>query len=302
MIVFILGVARTGSKIYKNILNENSDIDIIEELQFLVPAFIRKDVYSYMNEINVKNKDKYIEELLCLFYSKNIDGPFWLNDQGIGIIEKSRLRKQLRKYKISIDNIMRILMYEHAKIKNKKNCGAKFPVNIAYSNVLYEMFPNEKYIHIIRDPRAIYPSMLRNHISYFSEKNRKYKYLRPIIPFLSFIYLIYQYKLSYNFHITHNGSDNYHLQKFEILIIEPKKSLLNICEFLDIEFKESMLYPPVVDSSYNNKERKRGFDKKTLIRWKSELDYFIEVLITMFLKKEMKYFGYCARARLGEGI
>ena len=41
---FIVGMPRTGSKIYKNLINDNTDINISAEIFFLTPPWIREDV------------------------------------------------------------------------------------------------------------------------------------------------------------------------------------------------------------------------------------------------------------------
>ena len=53
--VFIIGIARTGSKIYKNMLNKYSEINILNELHFLSPKWIRKDFRWFVkNSLKLK--------------------------------------------------------------------------------------------------------------------------------------------------------------------------------------------------------------------------------------------------------
>ena len=86
--------------------------------------------------------------------------------------------------------------------------------------------------------------------------------------------------------------DNYYISRFEDIVSQPEKHIKQLCEFLKIDFKENMLYPSIVDSSYNDSKKKIGFDKKTLSRWKNQISPKSEVIIKLLLKNEMKEMGY----------
>ena len=69
--LFIVGVARTGSKVYTNILNQSEECNIALELQFKVPRLIRKDVSRIIKAVlpdfsNKSNIPKLSELLVNL--------------------------------------------------------------------------------------------------------------------------------------------------------------------------------------------------------------------------------------------
>lgn len=285
--VFIIGIARTGSKIYKNILNEWSDIHVSNELHFLFPPWIMKDFRTYVDEkIGNLKIDSNIPPLINLMYSGALNGTFWKGE--IHNINREKLEKRILESDRSYRSIFKILVEESAKAKNKKIAGAKFPVNIVYVPTLVQWFPNAKFVHIIRDPRAIYVSMVLKDIKNFNVKSKIVKF---IIALGRLIYLIWQFKMAAKIHRKYRNWDNYYLSRFEDIVSEPEIYLRRLCKFLEIEFKEEMLYPPVVDSSYYQKKNK-GFDKDALIRWKNHISPITERIITLILKKEMKEFGY----------
>lgn len=296
--VFIIGIARTGSKIYKNILNEHSEINILNELHFLAPRWIRKDFRyyfkRYFGNINSKND---VSKLIDIMYSGKLNGSFWTtkswNVKGVQNsiigVDKNTLKRELLNSNYSYKEIFKILVEQHTIARNKNRGGAKFPVDISFVPTLMGWFPESKVIHIIRDPRAIYTSMV--HMDKRSFVN-KYKLKNYIINIKRFIYLIWQYKLAVKIHKRYSGNNNYYLSRFEDIVTEPEKYLKKLCEFLKINFQEDMLNPNVVDSSYKNIEKKTGFDKKALNRWKDHISPKGEFLIKLLLKSEIKEMGY----------
>jgi len=105
-------------------------------------------------------------------------------------------------------------------------------------------------------------------------------------------YLWRQYKQAVRIHKRYRNMDNYYLSRFEDIVLQPEKYLKQLCDFLKIDFKENMLYPSIVDSSYEKSRKKIGFDKKTLSRWKNHISPKSEALIKLLLKNEMKEMGY----------
>ena len=284
--VFILGCARTGSKIYMKIINDYSTINITPELHFLTPFWIHKDFVSSVKE-NIRDleKDSNIPKLIDFMYSSNLEGSFWKSIKNRNL-DKKNLENKIMKSDRSFENIFRILLEEHAKSKNKKIPGAKFPVHFSYISKLLKWYPNCKIVFLIRDPRAMYAS---NAVGFIKESWSNYRatLIRVKIFMLTIIYFIWAVKI----HKKYLNLKNYRLFRFEDIISEPEKYIPKLCEFLEIEFESEMLYPSVVDSSYH-KEKKRGFDKETLYRWKKHTSPITANLIKLITRKQMKEMGY----------
>ena len=106
------------------------------------------------------------------------------------------------------------------------------------------------------------------------------------------IFLYIQYKQAIKIHKKYKINKNYYLSKFEDLITNPELNLKRLCEFLDIDYKEDMLHPPIVDSSYGKSLKKQGFDINTLDRWKNFISPVSELLIRILLRSEMREIEY----------
>jgi len=283
--VFILGIARTGSKIYQNILNTESEINIMMELHFLAPRLIRKDFrFTVEKKIRDLKVDSNIPKLIDLMYSNTLEGTFFKipNEsfdpkKRIVGLDKEKLKERILESDISYKSIFKILLEEHSWLNEKKIGGGKFPVDISYLPTLLEWFPDSKIIHIIRDPRAVYSSMTLGEIKKISSCNRFKKY---IISIKRFFYLWYQYKQAVKIHKKYRDFDNYYLSRFEDIVTQPENYIKQLCDFLDIDFKKGMLYPPVVNSSYEKSNKNLGLDTKTISRWKDYLSPNVERAIT----------------------
>ena len=107
-----------------------------------------------------------------------------------------------------------------------------------------------------------------------------------------FVYLIIAYKQTVKIHVSFKNDDDYLLLRFEDVISGPEKKIERMCSFLKINYKETMLSPPVKNSSFFNNNKGTGFDEDTLTRWKSYINPRTDRLIQLILRKEMQGFNY----------
>ncbi len=287
-VCFIIGVARTGSQMLRYILNEWSPVHISDEIHYLLPPWIGKeDAKTKIGTIR-KKKNFSTNDLIDLFYSGAMYGNYWKDE--LPNIDKDLLKRLLDSCEILDDKcILRSLILSNALSNNKSIAGAKFPLNIMYSELLFEWFPEAKIIHLVRDPRAIYASMVKKDMK---NKGIKSKMGAVHIYLYRFFYLIQQYKKAAQIHQKHKNDKNYLLVKFEDLILQPEDTLRVITKFLDVEFNKNMVNPPVIDSSYTNNKVKVGFDKNTLYKWRGAAPQIFFKLVEILLKKEMSIFNY----------
>jgi hypothetical protein len=296
--LFIVGVARTGSKIYTNILNEYSQINVTSELHFLCPRWIRKDFrYHLRKSVGYIDSPNKVRDLINLMYSGKLNGTFWVqkssnasySPNNINALDKEVLEQEILNSTKSDKEIFRVLVEQHMIARNKKRGGAKFPVDISFVPVLMDWFPQSQFIHIIRDPRAIYASMVLRDMNTYSMLGNMKKFS---IGIKRLFYLRRQYKQAVRIHNNCKNMNNYYLSRFEDIVTNPEKNLRKLCAFLQIDFNDNMLYPAIRDSSYKKTERKKGFDTKTLSRWKDQISPRKERLIKLLLKNEMNEMGY----------
>ena len=86
--IFIVGCARTGSKLHADILNGHSQLNLVDELHYLAPWWLRRDFARAAASAGALKHDNNLSELLDQMYSGRLDIrlrkmprrslPFWL--------------------------------------------------------------------------------------------------------------------------------------------------------------------------------------------------------------------------------
>ena len=160
-----------------------------------------------------------------------------------------------------------------------------------YALDLIKMFPNAKFIHLIRDPRDNWASLKsgwdKKYHQYNDEQNRLLQSL------------IERGKLGLEF-AKHNqeilGSDCYKVVKFEDLTNDPENIMKDLAEFSGIEYSEDLLYPTRLGISWsgNNFEGakfKKPSNKNTN-RWRERIEEVEAQIIEYHFSDIMKYYNY----------
>ena len=294
--VFIVGIARTGSKIYLSMIKRNTDIDIVNELHYLTPWWVRSDFVSKAErQYGGLGTDQQVTAFVNSLYSRTFQGSFWNQNKdkgkptnGIISIKKEVLLERILRSNRTYKEILKIIIEEHAQSHDKTLGGAKFPVNIACVPTLMYWFPKAKYIHLIRDPRAVYCSQLKKSLTRkMSSKYQAYYYQAKVL-----FYIYNQFKHAGRLHSRCQGEGNYHLSRFEDVVGDPKPNMMSICDFLGVEMTEGMMKPNVVDSSYKKGNKEKGLDSSTLTEWTRHITPLTRQIINYLLKNEMAMFGY----------
>ncbi len=131
-----------------------------------------------------------------------------------------------------LDNAMRLYVYyimnEH--IRSAERLCAKDPNILSYIPYLSGLFPNSKFVCLIRDPRAVVFSLLG-------------LYKEPLNMAAAKKYFItwqqYYHKVSIDCIAV--GSSRCMMVKYEDLIVSPKETISKVTSFLGLEWTEDFL-------------------------------------------------------------
>lgn len=290
--IFIVGCGRTGSRIYKQILNNHPDIHISGEVHLKNPWYklLRRDNYS-----KLKRFRKHPNKLVKLCFSGKLNGNFWRQIQkDFKDYQKKELEKKYSSSDRTIKTLIQMLLEENSKMKNASIFGSKFPLHFYYTPILKKWWPDAKIIHVTRDPRAILASELN--------KGKKRKPNYPISERYSLLYdigiifyVLVQWAWSAKFHhyFDEIWSESYKLFKYEDMISNPEKKCRDLANFVNIEFEEKLLNIEVIGSSFNEGgPEKYGFDETRIYRWKKVLSKRKTKLMNLLLSRQMKRMGY----------
>ena len=93
-------------------------------------------------------------------------------------------------------------------------------------------------------------------------------------------------------HYQQRYPDNYYLLRFEDLVNAPHEQLKLLCDFLGIAYTDKLLNASVVNSSFVQARRVRGFDKSVADRWLNNIKPSTNKWFVFWCKKYLKQFEY----------
>lgn len=279
--IFILGVSRTGSKFYMQLLNSHKDVFISPELIFRHP--IKKDFYTLL-EVSLREGNS-VEKIVDKLFNFKERLPFTRTITKIGkkkIIKGLFLLKELTPYSI-FDYIIEL----SALHENKSIYGAKFPVHFRYSEELIDNFKDSKNLFLTRDPRAIYVSDLKK-----KKKESKGDYYRfkvkYFVKFFVLFYTIIEWRKSltvYEKCIRKYSSKRIKLMKYETVINEYKSVINDMATFINCSVDDFNLDEiKIVDSSYDG-----GISAD---RWKENINSLEKFVFKLLIGRKMNRYGY----------
>jgi hypothetical protein len=285
--IFIVGSSRSGTTLMARILSRHPDIHILNETHFMEEFCFEKNNFNTLTQ-----KDIYhlINKMLTIehkgYYSKNEIEKYQESETILNKLKKS--------FNQSFSSLISIFFIHEANKKGKSIPGDQTPRHIFYVNEIKEMFPEAKFINMVRDPRAVLLSQkfkwkagLRKSVPLF-ETVRTYLNYHPVI-------MSYVWKQGIKSSLSVKDSikkTSWIDVKFENLIDQPKANLSRVCDFLGIDFTDEMLNVPVSMSSTGTDEGKKGFSKNVSAKWISSLSSS-EVYFSEKINQDLiTHFGY----------
>ena len=285
--IFIVGLPRSGSTMWFNLITTNPRVFGINEMLFLTPPWRKDFRYFLRTSKGDLSKNENIRTMVDLMFSgrriPGIHGDFWYHEArnyDEQDLKESICRRILESNR-SFGSVFQAFIEEIPSYYGFNRCCVKFPVFVNYIPHLLEWYPNGKIIHITRDPRAMAVSRAN-----FPGERR----LRNRMTTMSFVVL--QYVWTSRLHCKYNAIENYALFRYEDLLADPERTIREVCDFAEIDFVPQMLQPKQGQASSVTGEKSAGFNKQAASHWKKAISPFEEKVITVLTRKSMKRFGY----------
>lgn len=212
---FIIGAQRSGTTLLRLILNSHSQIAIPEEGTFWMPLLRRYGVNPH-KKFSKKELDN------CLKYiSSNSQFKLW-NIPCDELIDKINYHSCQ-----DLLSLMQIVYSMYSEKHHKAIWADKTPSFFRMVPELSRLFPEAKFIHIIRDGRDLYLS---------------WRKIDPGKSNIAVCALEWCHKVCTAQKDLLKFRNSNHLEiRYEDLVQDPKKILNSICLFLNIKFEAEML-------------------------------------------------------------
>lgn len=253
---------RTGSKIYKNIINANTSINIAAEIFYLTPPWIRDDfVRTTTRYVGDPHLDANIDRLADRAFQAGYFGTYFRDIHG----DPRELARLMLASDRSWKGLLESLLTYDAQLNDKAEIGAKFPVHITRAQELLEWFPDARIIHINRHPLAIYNSQKRKHL-----KGQSGLVRRALVSLKVLAATIVSYRASHAFFRRNASRKNYIYFQYEDLVADPPREVRRLCDFLGVPFDQRMLSPESKGSSYE-RDKGVGIHSDSIDLWRKEV-------------------------------
>jgi hypothetical protein len=267
--IFVGGAPRSGTTLVQNMLDSHPDILGGPEFMHL------QDIVQLRKKMHGSIKKKRID-----FYCSYEDV-----DKQISLFIESFFLPFIKKYE--------------GKILSEKTPG-----NVFVFEELMELFPTSRYIHVVRDPRAIVASMLQ-----VGKRAKHSKEAKTQLFTYSATAAINYIKRCFDigFEVSRNSPDKVLTVVYEKLVIDPVSETKKICKFLDLDWSHDMIFPDKknhlgeeaithTEIWYDKDSYKRAPISSEIYKWKKQLNVIQKAIIFF------SFFNYQELAELGYNI
>lgn len=214
---FIIGRPRSGTTLLRVLFEAHPNVVIPPESPFIIFLYKKYGKITQWDEITIKN---FAEDV---FKQRYFDK--WL-------ISKEVLIENLLKGKgeNTFQQMARIVCLSYQSVFNKeeiKLIGDKNPANSLYVNRIHQLFPDSKIIHITRDYRDNYLSLINVNFEV------------PIIPLV-----VYRWKFAWKRmqKLKDQHPELVYSIRYEDLATDPENRFREICHFMELDFDPSVFH------------------------------------------------------------
>jgi hypothetical protein len=140
---------------------------------------------------------------------------------------------------VAIGNFIESLLLPTAERNHKTFLSEKTPMNVLAFPALLGIFSQARFIHAVRDPRAVTISMIK-----VAERYRKQgKEIPAIIASAEAILNTIVTYVTHGWKASQQAPHRVYTIFYEKLISQPEQEMKALCEFLQIQWNKAMLHP-----------------------------------------------------------
>lgn len=270
--LFIIGAGRSGTTLLRSILNNNEQICIPPESHGTIPNCAKK-FYRYQ----MLDWEDLVRILIGEFASIN-HFDYWELDPQSLIDQCNSLPKE-EKTLASIINVI-YSTYRNRAAPQAIIWGDKSPFNTLRLRWLHRIFPNARYIHIIRDGRDVVSSYLKKGLitNIESAADRWLLSLKKVEAF------------------EHNKKPQILTIYYEDLVTQTNDTVEKLCRFLGVPFSDKMITGRSADAKDLEMDHMQNVHKAinpgSIGKWKRNLSHTQQTEITRRLTTMLQKHNY----------
>lgn len=265
-IIFVTGASRSGTTMLARILGSHSSIMMFNEMHYFGADW---DPYDATREFSEQRLAALAGELLARQnHGLWQDGPS-ADECAWG----RRLVEDLPEGERGPAEVFAAVLARLSADAGKTFPCEQTPRNIYYAERLLEIYPNARFVHIVRDPRAVLAS----------QKNR-WQVRRLGAPHVPISEVL---RIRVNYHpytmtnlwvkatdeaLRLDGHARFKMVRFEDLAADAAGSIREVCSFLGLQFEPGMLHIPHWGSSnVVSDSNQKGVSAEVVSKWRDSL-------------------------------
>lgn len=262
---FIVGCGRSGTTLLRSMLDSHSLVGVPLESLFII------------DYLNARRPLPVLQRLLPKEYELKEWGLCCSSDD----LEDCRSPAQL------VDRVHRLYLSR----QNKRRWGQKTPRFVRYGCLLRDHFTGARFVHVVRDPRAVASSLVRSEVHRSTWYHAAGRWNSDVAAGLAFEKM---------------HPDEVLRITYEQLVSEPEAVLRRVCAFLDLDFEPAMLeYHQRAPDAYGSYYRgihaglAQPVSARSVDAWRSRADPAQIELVESICGELMDELGYARLTRAG---
>lgn len=288
--IFILGAHKSGTSLLRSLLDDHNELSIIPIEEHLFKHLGYQIDYPYQhqekqNYSEERMKDNFVEWIsIC-----NNSNDKYADSVATDIFDLKLFTEEINsKSNLSETELSKLyfdsILKSTGKFKSDGRIVSKSVENSEFALDLKRLFPESKFLHIVRNPYAAFVAL------------RKYKTKHSNYPLVDKLL-----KALYNdyYHLERNKrllGEDYHIIRYEDLVTESERSLRDVASFLNIDYSDSLHNPSFLGNPWSGNStsniKMTGLDYSRLNSFKKELFSYEIILINNSFSSFLKNYNY----------
>lgn len=264
---FIVGAQRSGTTLLRLILNAHSEIAIPEEARFLMPLLKESNINKPLSGKQLENTINYLKQ----------DQQYkqWNYDS------EPTLKSLASQNQVTIHDLIHTLYQSFAEHEGKTSWADK-SLFFRKIDLLAKIFPEAKFIHLVRDGRDVFHSW------------RKMDKLKDNVVATA---IDWNYKLKRINNSFERLPENRHITlKYEDLLEEPEETVKKLCNFLGIDFQNNMMNYHQTSHYYIGEHHSelifKNIDSSNKYKWRKNMTTTEINAFELICKNNLKKYNY----------
>lgn len=289
--LFICGHRKCGTTMFLNLFDSHPELSVFPQDATVLYAYSPKWLTDEYSDLD---RRKRLEQVVCNFFAENLSKE--CKTSGFNQDQFSQnFQSKIESVSLTdIGAIINAMLEAYSGVEGNSNVRWRVLKETSIelmATELLEIFPNSKFIQLLRDPRDNYGALksgVDSHYGHFGEDEH-----------MILSSLIYRARLGMMYaraNIKRFGAEQYRVVRFEDLIQDNKNILGELCNFLDINFHNNLLIPTVLGQP----TRGNNFDQldfstisdRNIGRWKQRISEEEAAIIEFHFGSLMDEFGY----------